>query len=120
MSRKHDRAAGAATPRHVTVKAAGPLDPWRLPAVVVGVALTMGGPLLEATRTGHRLDEMLLRAFVIGLVAWVLLGVVNKLLVQATVLSTLERTRLELSTTEPLGDPDRRPTTPGTPGDPLR
>lgn len=117
MSRKRERPEGAAMPQHVTVKASGPLDPWRLPAVIIGVALTSGGPLLEATRTGHRLDEMLLRAFIVGLVAWILLGFVNKLLVQASVLSAVERTRLELSATQPTVDPDRRS---GTPGDPLR
>lgn len=111
MSRRRERVGGAAAPRYVTVKAAGPLDPWRLPAVVIGVALTSGGPLLDATRTGERLDEMLLRAFVVGLVTWILLGVINKMLVQASVLRALERTRLELAGgPDPGPDADQRPT----------
>lgn len=115
MSRRRDRSKGAAKPQHVTVKAVGPLDPWRLPAVVIGVALTTGGPLLEATRTGHRLDEVLLRSLVVGLAVWILLGFVNKLLVQASVLSAVERTRLELAGYEPTSEPERRTTTPGDP-----
>lgn len=115
MSRGRERSEGAATPQYVTVKAAGPIDPWRLPAVVIGVALTSGAPLLQATQTGERLDEMLLRAFVVGLVIWILLGVINKMLVQASVLRALERTRLELAGPEPSPDPDRRSTSPGDP-----
>lgn len=114
MSRRGGRSARSAptatattTPLRVTVRTVGPLDPWRLPAVVVGVAVTSGAALLEATRTGVHLDLVLLRAFVVGLVIWVLLGVINRVLAQAKVDSAVERTRGELAA--PANDPDPQP-----------
>lgn len=113
MSRSR-RSAPVGPPTQVTVRAVGPLDPWRLPAVVVGVALTSGAALLEATRTGDHLDRVLVRAFVVGLAIWVLLGMISKMLAQASVERALERTRQELVDPVPGADPGPSSTS-GTP-----
>lgn len=62
----------------------GPLAPYRFAVAISFALLIAGRDLLAAAEHGVGVDDALLRAGVAGLFAWVVLGVVNSILRQAT------------------------------------
>ncbi len=72
----------------------GPVAPWRLSLSVALSAVLTGTKLLDALETdGANLDFALLRSFGVGFCAWFILGLINRVLVAATVRSFTEQRR---------------------------
>ncbi len=63
----------------------GPLAPWRMAIAVSVSALLTGSPLMEAATSGVEIDFALLRTFGVGFIVWIALGMINKMLVSATI-----------------------------------
>jgi hypothetical protein len=62
---------------------AGPLGPWKLSLSVVISAAFTGMPLARAATSGVGLDMALARSFAAGLLTWVVVGSVNRVIANA-------------------------------------
>jgi len=62
----------------------GPLAPWRLVIVVTVSALLTGSKLIDAVSSGVGVDFALMRSFGVAFIVWIALGIINKVLVTAT------------------------------------
>ncbi len=67
------------------IKVPGPLAPWKLVITVVATAVLTGQQLLDATSSGVGVDFALLRSFAVAALVWFSVGMVNRVLVAATV-----------------------------------
>ncbi len=74
------------------IKVHGPLAPWRLVITVVVTAVLTGQQLLDAAGSGVGVDFALLRSFGVAALVWFCIGMVNRVLVAATV-QTIEAER---------------------------
>lgn len=86
-AKKGDKKAGAKPTSAASIEAhvSGPLGPWRLSIAVGVAAVTTGKAFVDAASSGGQIDLALGRSFAVAFVMWMVLGAVNRILIQAEV-----------------------------------